>query len=409
MSGLAAAARLPVARRFVVLAVTALSLLAAGRILVAAISDVGVGGSLWQATATFLSVLWVAGVALVGLVLTVRRPSNRVGWLFVILGPLLGFVTVAGTPGLAGPAAYGYGIEWLVTVSTFLVFMLAGPGLALLFPDGRLPSSRWSGPVAGVVGVFLISLALLASVPGKLIELGAQNRPVRLDPSLGLAALKPAEDVLTLGVFGGLFVLCAVGVGAIVHRRRTGDAVVRAQLAWFLFAIALIPTGLFVSMFESSVTADGSVNAGPIVLYAGFALTPVAVAIAILRYRLFDIDIVIRRTLSYGVVVAILAATYASSVVVLQAVVVNITGGQGLVVAGSTLLVAAAFHPVRRRVQRAVDRRFNRAGYDAERTVQTFAGQLREQLDLDGVTLALTTTTAHTVQPRSISVWFRAR
>lgn len=403
------AARLTVARRLAVLVATALSLLAAVGNLVWALGDLATGGSHGSAVAGFLSVPWVAGVSLVGLVLSVRRPNNGVGWVFVILGPLLGLVTVAGASGLAGPAGYGYGIEWLVTVSTFLVVVLAGPGLALVFPDGHLPSPRWRRPVVGAVGVFLISLALLAAVPGKLIELGAQNRPVRIDPAMGIAGLKPVEDVLTLGTFGGLFALCVLGVGAIVHRRRTGNAVVRAQLAWFLFAIALIPLGMLVSMMESAVTVDGSATAGPIVLFTGFSLVPVAVAIAILRYHLFDIDVVIRRTLSYAVVVATLAAIYAGSVIVLQPVVANVTGGQGIAVAGSTLLVAAAFQPLRRRVRRAVDRRFNRAGYDAELTVLTFAGRLRQQLDLDGVTSALAATATHTVQPSSISVWLRAR
>ena len=356
-----------------------------------------------------LVLLWVGGVALIGLLLAVRRPENRVSWLFVVLGPLLGFISGVWSYRWTAPPGFEYLFEWSSLVASWLVVMLAGPGLALVFPDGRLPSRRWRRPVIGVAATFLASLVLLHLAPGQLHELAGPDTVVSSDPGAGVAALEPWADPLALSMYGGIMALGALGIAAVVHRRRTGTAEVRAQLSWFLLAVGLIPLGILVSMVESVVTADGGAIVGPTLLFCGFGLTPVAVAIAILRYRLFDIDIVIRRTLVYGTLVVVLGAVYATSVVVLQAVVVSVTGGQGLAVAGATLLVAAAFSPVRSRVQRAVDRRFFRSRRDAGQLLAWLSTRLRDQLELDSGARDLARVADAGFRPSHVSVWIRPR
>lgn len=356
-----------------------------------------------------LVLLWVGGVALIGLVLAVRRPENRVSWLFVVLGPLLGFISGVWSYRWTAPPGFEYLFEWSTLVASWLVVMLAGPGLALVFPDGSLPSRRWRRPVIGVAATFLVSLVLLHLVPGQLHELAGPDTVVSSDPRTGVAGLEPLADPLTLGMYGGIMALGALGIAAVVHRRRTGTAEVRAQLSWFLLAIGLIPLGILVSMVETVVSGAGSAVVGPTLLFGGFGLTPVAVAVAILRYRLFDIDIVIRRTLVYGTLVVVLGAVYASSVVVLQAVVVSVTGGQGLAVAGATLAVAAAFSPVRQHVQRAVDRRFYRSRRDAGQLFAWLSTRLRDQLELDSGARDLARVADAAFQPSHVSVWIRPR
>jgi hypothetical protein len=409
-SARSAALRPTVAQRLVALACTGATLVGAAGIAVASLDEIRAPGATFGGAVTMLlTVLWVGGVALVGLVLAIRRPDHAVSWLFVALGPLSASFS-GGWPRLVTPPpGWAYPFEWLSVVAAWLVVVLAGPALALVFPDGHLPSARWRRPVTGLALIFAVSLGLLSLVPGSLGELGDQDRPTVTDPAMGVTALAPLKDVLTLGLFAGLLGLGALGIAAVVHRRRHGDAVVRAQLAWFLLAVGLIPLGIVVSMVESTATADGSATLGPILLFSGFALTPVAVAIAILRYRLFDIDRVIRRTLTYGLVVAILGTIYTASIVLLQALVVRATDGQGLAVAASTLLVAAAFHPVRRPVQQAVDRRFYRTRTDSRALLGWLSLRIRDELELDSIAGDVAAIAHTALQPRRVSVWIRPR
>jgi hypothetical protein len=409
-TGRSASVHPTVAQRVVALACTGATLAGAAGIALASADELREPGATFGAGVTLLlTVLWVGGVALVGLVLAFRRPDHAVSWLFVGLGPLIASFSGGWARLITPPAGWTYAFEWLSVVAAWLVVVLAGPGLALVFPDGHLPSARWRRPVAGLALTFTVSLGLLSVVPGSLGELGDQGRPAASDPAIGVAALAPLKDLLTLGLFVGVLGLGALGIAAIVSRRRHGDAVVRAQLAWFLLAAGLIPLGILVSMVESTARSDGSATIGPILLFLGFALTPVAVGIAILRYRLFDIDRVIRRTLAYGLVIAILGAVYTASIVFLQALVVRATDGQGLAVAGATLLVAAAFHPVRRPVQRAVDRRFYRTRIDGPELLGWLSLRVRDQLEVASISGDVAAIAHTAFQPRHVSVWLRPR
>jgi hypothetical protein len=354
-----------------------------------------------------LTGVWVAGLTLVGAVLAFRRPENRVSWLFVGLAPLLGSVLVGWSSRVTPPADLAYATAWLGVVSSFVAIALAGPVLALVFPDGRLPSRRWRRPAAAATALFLVCLVLNASAPGQLRELGSLGGAQGVADDAGLPALAPMTETLSMGLFAGLLGLGGLGIAAIVARRRNGGPVVRAQLAWFLLGVVLIVLGIATSIVESSLNAAGTATVGPVLLFLGFALTPIAVGIAILRYRLFDIDLVVRRTVTYAVVASLLAGIYVGSVVVLQAFVVAVTGGQNLVVAASTLLVAAAFQPLRRRVRAAVDRRFYRTRANPRDVADRLTTRLRDQVELDAVATDLLRLTRDALQPSHAGVWIR--
>jgi hypothetical protein len=396
-------------RSWVVLALTASTTIAA----IAMFIDLGrqlavVGGSASEAvTILLLAGLWPTGVALVGLVLVFRRPENRVGWLFVVLAPMLVFVLGIWSDQWPLPPEPLFG--WLSVVASFFVVAVAGPGVALLFPEGHLPSPRWNRPVTAIAAVYAISVVLSSATPGQLSRLAPPDpagRPASW-ATAGIAALEPWAPILDLGTFGGLIGLGVLAIAAVAVRRRGGGAIVRAQLKWFLIAEALVPLGLAIGLVESSSSADGTSLLGGLVLFAGFAGTPIAVGIAILRYHLFDIDVVIRRTAIYAVLVAVLGAVYVSLVLSLQTVLADLTGGETLPVALSTLAVAALIGPVRARVRKLVDRRFYRSSYDAQRTVEAFAGRVRDEVEVDALGAALMDAATTAVHPRSQALWLR--
>jgi hypothetical protein len=363
------------------------------------------------AAATLLEAIWLICIASVALLLNARRPANRVGWLLAVLGPMLALVSGAFSYRMPTPTSWGVGFVWLTTVAAFYALALGGPILALLFPDGHLPSRRWRMPVTLVTATFATGVLLLSLAPGRLAEMGAADL-VRLTDagrlaSFGVRLLAPVADLLTFLTFAGLIALVAEGIGAVVARRRRGAPVVKAQLRWFLLAASLIAVG-FASIFaEVFIGSPSETPFGVIFLFLGFALTPIAIAIAILRHRLYDIDVIIRRTLVYGTLTVSLGGAYVASVLMLQAALGRFTQADGLAIAVSTLAVASFFQPVRRRIQRSVDRRFFRSRYDAQRTTEAFAARLRAEVDLVRLTDELGAVAAEALQPASVSVWLR--
>jgi hypothetical protein len=321
-----------------------------------------------------------------------REPGNPVGWLFS-LAPLLVCVSITlGAVGIwAGPehrdlfwAAVPAWISlwaWPLGLIGFALFM------PLLFPDGRPPSDRWRLLVRIDLAVIAALALLLATQPGE-IEGGVVN-PIGLEAS-GSA---PAIAIVVVAIIAALI---AGFVSAVVRYRRATPTQ-RVQLRECVFAVCLT----FVGFVLISVTG------APAFLYTiDYALIPGAVGLAILRYRLYDVDFVIRRTLVYAVLVAVLAAVYLAGIAVFGMTFRAATGfSDSFAVSLSTLAVAAAFHPFRRRIQAMVDRRFYRARYDAQATMAAFAGELRQQIDLDVLSDRLLTTVRETVRPRSASVW----
>ena len=276
--------------------------------------------------------------------------------------------------------------SWLASWTNVPGIVIGVVFLVLLFPDGRLPSRRW-WPLAAA-GV------LTAVVPTVVLAVGYW-------PLRGPALLTQEGEVPPLGemfwiAFAGSLVLGAVSTVALVLRFRRAGAVERQQIKWFAYGAALsIPLSLFP---EADPWGPYAELLGTVLLLAGLG-------VGILRYRLWDIDRLVNRTVVYGVVTVILGSAYALVVLVLGQAVGAGRSPSSLVVAGTTLVVAALFQPLRRRVQRAVDRRFDRRHYDAARTIEAFAARLRDHTDLHALSAELLAVADHTLQPTQVSLW----
>ena len=278
----------------------------------------------------------------------------------------------------------------------FLSIML----LFLRFPDGALLTRRWR-PVLWLVLIFGAgSLAWNALKPGTIFT---DTLPV--DNPVGVEWLKAHLGFLDQVIFVGFAAGAVLSVAAAVIRFRRSHGVERDRMKWLAFAALLLVASVVVAIVCGSI---GAKSFGDFVIGLGCASVPVAVGIGVLRYRLYDSDRVISRTLSFALLTFALGAAYAGLVLAGQAVFSSFAGGSNLAIAVSTLVVAALFLPLRSRVQRIVDRRFNRHRYDAQRTLEAFGSRLREQVDLDELTAELRTVVAETMQPTHVSVWVKA-
>ena len=335
-----------------------------------------VNGDSQQATL----VLAFTAFMVVGTAIVAHRPGNAVGWIFVAIGLLAAtgglameyavyaYVTRPGSRPGAVLAAWYQEQFWIPMLTLVFVFT------PLLFPTGRLLSARWR-PVAVAAALTTVVIIALTALQPTLEAAGRGATPSATPSGLGWVQ---DQGRTTLGaVLLGLIVVCAVAaVVSLVLRFRRSRGVERQQLKWFTYAAALMI--LFLLMTEYLLPDTGVIDAffGLLV-----ALIPVSAGIAILRYRLYDIDRLINRTLVYGLLTALLAAVYAGAVLVLG----QVFGGVGAeppswAVAGATLAVAALFQPARRRIQQAVDRRFNRRKYNAAKTIEAFSTRLRDEV-----------------------------
>jgi hypothetical protein len=333
-----------------------------------------------------------------GALIVSRQPRNAIGWLLCTIGALMPVGIVLRAYADAGLARGWPGTNLVGWVSELLwvplITLICIP-LLLLFPDGRPPSRRWRW-VLWSAGAFVLLTVVGNGFSDWSIDGGRPN-PYVLPDHQGLLLVLRDLSVLP-GVAGALG-----AVTSLVVRYRRADAVVRTQMRLFLTASALLLPGVAVAdLVQDSGVA---VVLFPLLL----SLPPVAIGVAVLRYRLYDLDRIISRTVSYALLTAILTGVYVVGVVGLGAVVRMVTGGRGgdLVVAASTLAVAASFGPLRRRVQALVDRRFNRARYDAHRTLEAFTHRLRDEVDLDALTSATEGIAARTMQPVSVALWLR--
>jgi hypothetical protein len=384
---------------------------------VAVVGALAVGGTVDASSVGLL----VPGTsfAIVGALLAARRPGNAVGWLCLALG-LTGSLQIAArayaTHGLIDdpgslPAAElaAWLVGWLGIPPIFVLTML----LPLLFPTGRPPSPRWR-PVLWLVLVTLAANIFISAFgPGPLSAAPEVVNPMGLEMLEGLIA--PLQGAF-IWFFMISVLLCAASLVARYRRARGPE---RQQLKWFYYAFLLV-----IGTFVGGASVGGLLAAGdaaaviesPLyvalwsVVFPATAMTiPIAIGIAVLRYRLYDIDLIINRTLVYGALTAILAAAYVGAIAVLQVVLQPFTQGSQLAVAASTLVVAALFQPLRARIQRVVDRRFYRSRYDAERTVDRFAGRLRDELDLAALSTELIGAVGETVRPARAGLWLRGR
>jgi hypothetical protein len=351
--------------------------------------------------------IWGLAYGSVGGLVAVRRPANIVGWLL-----LAGGLTFAGTSlafeyanyALAGRRGSGGSFAlWIADVPSVLALVMI-PLALLLFPDGRLPDRRWR-PVAW-----------LTVAAGACLFVGVGVAPGRLDSSVGVdnpfgvAGAGAATLALQIGGWALTIVGFAAAGRATVVRLRGSEAALRQQMKWVAYSAALLGvvwmqwTAMYLGPMNDRVVAGIEV----VVLTAALAGVPVAMGIAILRRGLFDIDLIIRRTLVYALLVAAMTCVYLTGVVGLSAALRAIAGGTGaLTVTLSTLAVASTFQPLRTRIQRAVDHRFYRAKYDATATIDRFGDRLRDQVDLGALNAELLAVVQTTVHPAHASVWIR--
>jgi hypothetical protein len=359
--------------------------------------------SAWMLQAGSVPLLVAAvSAASVGALLGSRRPAHPVGWLLLGLGLLVvvnvvvsGYVGygVVARPGALPGASYLAGISNGIQV----LWLACGGFVLLLTPTGSLPSPRWRwwARVAVAAPVLLVLLSAVDPQP-MLPEHPTVGNPLALPVPTGLLLAVAAVDALIV-----LATLVAAA-GSLVVRFRRARGTERQQLRWLAFAAALMAAvTLPVAVAAGVMAKDGVVLAA---LGTCVALLPLATGAAILRYRLYDLDRIISRTLAYGLLTVLLGGGYAGVVLGLG----QFLGRESsLIVAAATLAVAVAFQPARRGIQAVVDRRFNRRRYDAALTIQAFSARLRQQVDLDTLTAELLAVVEQTIQPTSVSLWLR--
>ena len=342
--------------------------------------------------------------AAVGSLLVAKRPDNPVGWIMSANALIAGIfpacesyaayvMSTSGDPdALAVVGAWANSWYWYLLLALTFIY------LPLLFPDGRLPSRRWL-PVAVVPAIGVAGIAIL----GALTEtLRGQTFDYRIDNPIGIEGLGYVEDLQAYAVLGGgaLAVGTVGAVLSVVVRFRRSRGTERQQLKWFLYAAA--PIAAFPAIDSLPVIVSG--------LLSGWVLVglPAAIGIAVLRYRLYEIDLVINRTLVYGSLTVMLGLFYVGSVLIMQLLFRVLTGQESqLAVVASTLVIAASFTPLRRRIQAFIDRRFYRRKYDARKTLEAFSARLRDETDLDALTDDLVGVVRGTMQPVHASLWLR--
>jgi hypothetical protein len=366
---------------------------------------------LWMSNGTpnqepgFVVALLVAFTAfmVVGAVIVAHRSGNLIGWIFVAIGLLAvtgtlaleyaiyAYITRPGSlPGAALVAWYSW--WWEPMLILILVFT------PLLFPTGRLLSPRWR-PIAVLAAVTTTVVAVLHALQPTIT---LQNRDYTIPNPLGLAGVPDPDDSPVGAVLYGTFLVCGVAaMVSVVVRFRRAQGMERQQLKWFTFAVVL-------ASLAQPVTDYLFPGIGSVVFGVSVALVPIAAGIAILRYRLYDIDRLINRTLVYGLLTALLGSVYAGAVLVLGQLFGGVTGDPpSWAVAGATLAVAALFQPTRGRIQAVVDRRFNRRKYNTAKTIQAFSTRLRDQVDLDALSTELLAVVDQTMEPTRASLWLR--
>jgi hypothetical protein len=345
-------------------------------------------------------VIIVPVAATVGALIFARVPGNPIGWIFLGVGLLGGLSALLA--GYADSAILGdAGSRRLGDVSADTTRWLWAPvtlvpvtfGL-LLFPDGRLPSRRFRAfPWLAGVGIPALGALVGLSTADEVWRAGAD---AQADERTGVL-------LSVLGVLSVAVVPALIGsVAAVIVRFRRSSGEERQQLKWLTYGGTIAAAVLFVA----GTVFDEDAGTG-VVIAAALASIPLWIGIAILRYRLYDIDVVINRTLVYGALTATLALTYLGGVLLLQLALRPLTESSNLAIAGSTLAVAALFRPARSRIQDAVDRRFYRRRYDAQRTVQAFSARLRDELQLGALRTELSSVVKETLQPAHVSLWLR--
>ncbi len=369
---------------------TTLTLLVLAAVLSAGGSNVSAGDVL-DAIAVGALLL---GMATLGVLITRREPGNAIGWIFCGT-PLLVALAVGGgeyatwaeaqNPDFPGVAIVGWFPQW-TWVTGLVGFAMFTP---LLFPDGKPPGPRWK---------LLLRIDLVAiTVLGVVLAIQPGTVAGDIESPFGV---KEADSGVVIAVLAAtVVVLIVAGLVSAVVRYRHANPIARVQMRECVLAAGVSFAGVFVISVVAPVE---------ILYLLDYSLVPIAIGLAMLRYRLYEVDVIIRRTLTYACLLAALSGIYLTVVTLTGILLQTVTGRSGaLEVTLSTLAAVAAFHPLRGRIRRAVDRRFYRAGYDSQAAVDAFSGHLREQIDLDALSEELIGVVSRTVHPAHASIWLR--
>lgn len=359
---------------------------------------------LWPGPFDLLTDPWIiaAGVfAGCGALIVSRRAKHPIGWLFTGYGLLtsaglvcLSLAEVWSRAGSLSSAAWAEALGYALAT----VAVLAIPAALLRFPDGSLPSSswRWASWTVALAAAIGGAAALMNGGWG-----GDNGQAIAVSPLY--ASTRPWGEIASQLFFPLMSFTMVVCGFSLIKRFRRAIGEVRQQMKWLAFAAAYLATAITVAALTGG-TAELTKTWHVTLVASAFASVPAGVAVAVLRYRLYDIDRIINRTLVYGAVTAILIAGYAGGVLLIQSVL-PLPEDSPAAVAASTLAMAALFGPLRNRVQEVVDRRFYRSRYDAAHAIETFGGRLRNEADLDSLTSDLLGVVGRTVQPEHASVW----
>ena len=354
--------------------------------------------------ASFLAICCIfVALPTVGAVLAILRPGNPIGWLFLLSGA--GFTMgIFATEYVVRAVYFDIDlpgvvlVDWIGAWAGALSISLAVTWIPLVFPDGHLPGPRWR-PVAWAAA----ALVVVGTIAQAIVEDPLRGYGGRLANPLGVGGPIGEVAVLLAGLwFPAQAVVGLLSLASLIVRFRRSRDVERQQLKWFLFAVLFFLLAVVTAIVTNLEYAWYAV-------LVGLASLPVAAGMAVLRYRLYDIDRIISRTVSYASVTGVLVVTFAGAILLFQALLAPLTSGNTVAVAASTLIVAGLFQPLRRRVQRIVDQRFNRARYNAQGTLNEFSERLRYETDIEAVTTDLAGTASSTVAPTSLAIWLRPR
>jgi hypothetical protein len=375
-------------------------------------SSWGTGGD----SAVLIFLLPFLAFPMVGALIASRRPNNPIGWICLAVGIFWMLITVSDAYGLYGlvvrpgsvpfPAAIGSLGEWMWAPALGLL----GTYLILLFPDGRLPSRRWR-PLAWLSGAVIVLVSAGGAIePGPVEGLPGIRNPFGLEEY-------PWVAEATQGVLLLLPVCILASAGSLVLRFLRSEGEEREQIKWLAFAASILGLGFSSFVIPGIIVPEATGGANSLwenlledAVTLSFAGVPVAIGFAVLKYRLYDIDVVINRTVVYGALTGNLVAIYFGGVATIQTIFRGITGQEEqtqLAIVISTLVIAALFNPLRRRIQAFIDRRFYRRKYDAAKTLAAFSAKLRDETDLDALNAELVGVVRETMQPAHVSLWLR--
>lgn len=345
-----------------------------------------------------------ASFPVIGALIASRFPSNALGWIFIGIGLAVGILVVTTEYSYLAFVKEPAGSWPGATLSAWLDQWLWYPGLMaiptfglLLFPDGRPPSARWSW-VAWASGILIVVVSAASAFQTRLT--GGGNGPgdwYSIDNPVGFLPFEDGEKAME-PVFVLIFPLMILSLLSLVVRFRRSGAEQRQQLKLLLWASLI---------FGVAITLGDTFDLPEVIFPLTLWMIPGAIGVAILKYRLYDVDVIINRTLVYGALTGVLVLVYLGIVFVLQSLLTGVTQDSDLAVAGSTLAVAALFGPARARIQSFIDQRFYRRKYDARRTLESFSARLRDSVDLESLSGELVGVVGETMQPAHASVWLR--